>query len=130
MWSKVGNNIPYGFAGTLQPGTYVIADNDLGRVQLMNGIWKDDESSIATLGTELGYFKIYKSQKIYRFGVNRRISIIPIKHVIEPSLGYTFTSNTDIMVHANEMYGTLDIRYNNDEHIFVEYDDPEQDYMY
>ena len=126
-WQPVYQDIPYGYKGIMGPGTYVIADGDLARIKKKDGIWKAD-SYFATMDVELGDFKVITESRIYRYGVHKRICVIPIQHCMDPSLGFQFTSSTEIVLSANEMYGLYDIKYE-DKHIIVERDDPEEDFM-
>lgn len=122
MFRPIHKNVPYGFEGVLRPGTYVIADNELARTRLPDGIWTNDHATIATLGTDPGYYKVYSDHKIHRYGLHNRISILPLEETLDSTLGFIFTSKTVIRVLANEMYGTFNIKYE-DQHIIVEYDD-------
>jgi hypothetical protein len=125
MWTRVSDNIPYGFTGVMGPGTYVIADNQLSRTSLEDGIWKKD-SYLATLEMPVGYFSIYTDHSICHYGTHGRVSILPIEEAIDPHLGYTFTSLEEFVVRAEEVNCLFDIKLKNTQ-IIVEFADDDMD---
>lgn len=129
-WSKLHQNIPYGFSGVLPPGTYLIGDVQLYKGEDMpDGIWQCDDSlnCLSVLRTGLGYFKVYHTNKLWRGAIEQKIAIISSDLALKiPDSAYSFQSTSPVQIKANEIYGTFDIKFN-DEHIIVTYEDPSTD---
>jgi hypothetical protein len=125
-WKQLHNNIPYGFSGKMDGGTYIIGDIQhlLGDLKLGDGIWKNMETghSICILTTGLGYYKLYNSTSIKKFGVERKVAIMDTRMIVTSIDSHNFISVKDLSITANEIYGTLKIYA--DDHIIVEFEDP------
>ena len=128
-WKPIHRNIPYGFAGTMNPGVYTIADIQLLRndVDLNDGIYEDDKNQIAILTLSTGYFKVYTSTKIMLYTVERKICLMPIDMAIlspdSPDISFVFSSNSEMKIHASDVNGIMHIR--GEEHIIAEYEEIE-----
>ena len=131
-WINQSTNIAYGFEGTLKAGTYVIADIELFSRNgiLQDGIWQnvDSGNQVCVFTTGLGYYKVHDSQKTLLWTVEKQLAIMQETDVIksEDGLKYTFKSDTEIQIRANEIYGVLKLKFNS-EQIVVEYVDPSDD---
>jgi len=131
-WVNQSTNIAYGFEGSLKSGTYVIADIELFSRNgiLQDGIWQnvDSGNQVCVFTTGLGYYKVYDSQKTLLWTVEKQLAIMQETDVIksEDGLKYTFKSDTEIQIRANEIYGVLKLKFNS-EQIVVEYVDPLDD---
>jgi hypothetical protein len=129
-WSQLHKNIAYGFSGVLPPGIYLIGDIQLLKTdeQIPDGIWQCDESlnGLSVLTTGLGYFKVYDKtkSKTWRGGVEQKIGVISSDMALKiPNAAYAFQATGPVTIRANEIYGTFDIKFDN-EHIIVSYEDP------
>ena len=126
-WSKLHQNIPYGFSGILPPGTYLIGDIQLGPDEKVpDGAWQCDESlnCLSVLTTGLGYFKVYDKTKIWRGAIESKLAIINCDMALKvPDSAYLFQATGPVQIKANEIYGSYDIKFDN-EHIIVTYEDP------
>lgn len=128
-WKPIHRNIPYGFAGTMKPGVYTIADIQLLRndVDLNDGIYEDDKNQIAILTLSTGYFKVYTSTKIMLYTVERKICLMPLDMAIlspdSPDISFVFSSNSEMKIHASDVNGIMHIR--GEEHIIAEYEEIE-----
>lgn len=127
-WTKLHQNVPYGFSGLLPPGTYLIGDIELLKLneKMPDGIWQCDDSlnCLSVLRTGLGYFKVYHTNKLWKGAIEEKIAIISSDLALKvPDSAYSFQSTTPVQIKANEIYGTFDIKFN-DEHIIVTYEDP------
>lgn len=123
-------NIPYGFSGTiLKSGSYTICDIQLLKIdsKLNDGIWYNPETdnTICILTTGLGYFNVFNktNEKKWKGGVESKLIITNSDTVLfGTDVSYTFNSTIPIEIIANEIYGTLKIKC--DEDIVVTYEDP------
>ena len=128
-WKPIHRNIPYGFAGTMKPGVYTIADIQLlrGDVELNDGIYEDEENQIAILTLSTGYFKVYTSTKVLRYTVEKKIVLMPIDISIlspdSPDISFVFASNSDMNIHASDINGIMHIK--GQEHIIAEFEEIE-----
>jgi hypothetical protein len=127
-WTKLHQNVPYGFSGLLPPGTYLIGDIELLKLneKMPDGIWQCDDSlnCLSVLRTGLGYFKVYHTNKLWKGAIEEKIAIISSDLALKvPDSAYSFQSTTPVHVRANELNGSIDIKFNN-EHIIVTYEDP------
>jgi len=128
-WKPIHRNIPYGFAGTMKPSVYTIADIQLLRndVELSDGIYEDGENQIAILTLSTGYFKVYTSTKVMRYTVEKRIVLMPLDLSIlspdSPDISFVFSSISDMNVYASDINGIMHIK--GEEHIIAEYEEIE-----
>jgi len=127
-WTRLHENIPYGFSGLLPPGTYLIGDIELLKTteQIPDGIWQCDDSlhCLSVLKTGLGYFKVYHTNKLWKGAIEQKIAIISSELSLKvPDSAYSFHSTSPVQIKANELNGSIDIKFDN-EHIIVTYEDP------